>query len=149
MSGFSMKVEEAFQVKGRGVILAGTVNSGILTPGEPLLFDGIETLCRGIETFGGRKNVGDKIGVLVDHRIDLPCAEERIGLLLITSDRPNEGETRFRIVINPHRPANRDGHFPWQCTLCGAAVAHVDRHAEWHERIEGIRYGDLLPGAAT
>lgn len=46
-------------------------------------------------------------------------------------------ETHFRIVINP-------GSFPWQCTLCGAAVAHVDRHAEWHLRTDGISYGSLI-----
>lgn len=55
------------------------------------------------------------------------------------------GEVNFRIVINPKRPANRNGHFPWQCTLCGAAVAHVDQHAAWHARIEGIGYGAPLP----
>lgn len=35
--------------------------------------------------------------------------------------------------------------YPWQCTLCGSVVAHVDRHAEWHRRIEGIEYGDQIP----
>ncbi len=53
-------------------------------------------------------------------------------------------ETHFRIVINPSRPANESGSFPWQCTLCGAAVAHVDRHAEWHLRTDGISYGSLI-----
>ncbi len=49
-------------------------------------------------------------------------------------------ETRFRIVSDVTRPPNKDGRFPWQCTLCGASVAHIDRHAEWHLRAHDIVY---------
>jgi hypothetical protein len=53
-------------------------------------------------------------------------------------------ETQFRIVINHKRPANSSGRYPWQCTLCGAAVANVDIHAQWHELTNNIRYGTTI-----
>lgn len=146
MSGFSMRVVDAFEIKDRGVVVTGTVDGGHLDPGNMVYLDSLRTECRGIETFGGRKSVGDKIGVLLGDNISLDYAKSKIGALVITIDWPHSDERRFRIVINPKRPADRHGHYPWQCTLCGAEVAHVDRHAAWHERLEGIKYGDLLPG---
>lgn len=67
---FSMIIEDVFEIKDRGVGVTGTVISGSLEPGEQVFLEGAEFKCLGVETFGGRRSAGDRIGVLLGH-VDL------------------------------------------------------------------------------
>lgn len=71
-STFQLNVEDMFYIAGRGAVVTGLVVTGNLENGDLLTLEpfppngtGIDVECRGIETFGGRKSPGDKIGVLL------------------------------------------------------------------------------------
>jgi elongation factor Tu len=69
---FLMSIEGIFMATGRGTVLTGKIESGILTTGDALDIVGgrnlIQTICMGVEMF--RKSldfaeVGDNVGILV------------------------------------------------------------------------------------
>jgi len=76
MGGFSMQVEDVFEIRGRGTVATGKIATGTLRVGDNVLIDGpkgqIATTCKGIEMF--RKTLdtasaGDNVGLLLD-RVD-------------------------------------------------------------------------------
>ncbi len=84
---FWLTVEDVFVIKDRGTCVTGKVAGGLLRNGDELVLEPntdptapvLEVKCLGIETFGGRKRPGDRIGVLLG---DVDPAGIEIGSVL-------------------------------------------------------------------
>src|SRR3954469_17498903 len=71
---FSMQVEDVFSIRGRGTVVTGRVDTGVVRVGDPLSIEGndhppVATKCAGVEMF--RKTLdhaskGDNVGLLLD-----------------------------------------------------------------------------------
>jgi translation elongation factor EF-Tu-like GTPase len=88
VSAFEMWVEDVFLVKDRGVVLTGHVENGTPELGTTLRVGELESTCRGIETFGGRKSRGDAVGILLSQDVQLAAAELTVGELLFEVEAP-------------------------------------------------------------
>ena len=71
-TGFRMTVQDVFSIKGRGTVVTGTVESGMITEGAAIEVHGpsgvTQTVVQGIEMFRRTKsqaNVGDNVGILL------------------------------------------------------------------------------------
>ena len=94
---FLMPVEDVFTISGRGTVVTGRIETGIVKTGDPLEIVGIndttETTCTGVEMF--RKS------------LDEGRAGENCGVLLRGIDRDAVERGKFYLLLNQlHRTQN-------------------------------------------
>ncbi len=70
---FQMTVEDIFMIRGRGIVVVGSIKSGVLKVGDKITVKGQtgekEATVTGLEMFGKKAKeakAGEKIGVLLD-----------------------------------------------------------------------------------
>ncbi len=122
---FLMPVEDVFSISGRGTVVTGRIERGIVKVGEEIeivgITDTVKTTCTGVEMFRkllDQGQAGDNVGLLLrgtkrDHRRDLCSVERRrrpsyaiLQQLSSTVLLPHDGRNRFDRVAS----RQRNGH---------------------------------------
>jgi elongation factor Tu len=81
---FLMPIEDVFSISGRGTVVTGRVERGVIKVGEDVEIVGIKdtmkTVCTGVEMFRkilDQGQAGDNIGVLLEERSGMRLSEDR------------------------------------------------------------------------